>query len=398
MRVCLISSRFFPQIVGSGTSAYVIASQLAKRGHHVTVLTDSGLKQLHRMYDMPFELRYIPQLENFAIGSGSMKAPLETLHGELVEGRFDVIHVCNFMPMLLLNVLKPLINAPIVFSFFNTPLNGKRAIGYSKIHEIDTSIASHIIKAKSYYKLFLGSQHYYEAALSLGASSKDIILGQLGIETELLNMNIQQDTNTLYEKYFSQKLERNEPYIILPSRAVKQKGLVEAVKALEIVRSRGHRFKLVLTGMADPFDKEYAKKVEQLTEQLNLQNEIVAPSHSILRSDLSQFIRDAKLVIVPSHFEGLGMSAIEAQAIGTPLIASNTVGLNEVVQDGYNGLTCQPGAPDDLAECIIKLISDEGLSKEVVSNGKKSSAKYSAQKFVDILERIYKQAVGDYVR
>lgn len=391
MRVCIISSRFFPQIVGSGTCAYMIASQLAKREHEVTVLTDGTLEKLHTTLDMPFKVGYIPRLEKYALGSNGMREPLEALYEHLANQAFDVIHVCNFMPMLLINILRPHLDAPIVFSFFNTPFAGKRVIGYSSVNEVDTSLAVHAIKDRSYSKLILGSQHYVDTALNLGALKEDIVHCSLGIETELLNQENKRNASSLYDKFFNQKLVKRDQYVILPSRAVKQKGIIEAIRALAIVHSNGHKLKLLLTGMAQPFDIVYAEKVRSLVKELGLADYVIVPEFSIPRSELSQFISDATCVIVPSYFEGLGMAAIEAQIIGTPLIASNTVGLDEVVENQHNGLTCIPGNPSSLAGCILDVLNNDNLAKKLVRNGKKTSEKYSSDTFADVIETTYKE-------
>ena len=56
-------------------------------------------------------------------------------------------------------------------------------------------------------------------------------------------------------------------------------------------------------------------------------------------SDVAPMIQAADLVVQPSHFEALGLSAIEALACGVPLVASAVGGLLDFVVDGDNGLS-----------------------------------------------------------
>lgn len=68
MRICIISTRFYPQIVGSGMAAYLMAQKLSERGHEVTVITDSRLKRSFNNLSVPFEVEYIYHFEKYATG------------------------------------------------------------------------------------------------------------------------------------------------------------------------------------------------------------------------------------------------------------------------------------------------------------------------------------------
>jgi hypothetical protein len=58
MNICIITSRFYPQLVGSATMAYIISKKLAERGHSVTVITDTNLKNDLESHKHPFNLIY----------------------------------------------------------------------------------------------------------------------------------------------------------------------------------------------------------------------------------------------------------------------------------------------------------------------------------------------------
>jgi D-inositol-3-phosphate glycosyltransferase len=69
-------------------------------------------------------------------------------------------------------------------------------------------------------------------------------------------------------------------------------------------------------------------------------------------------IKASDLVVQPSHFEALGLSAIEALACGVPLVASAVGGLLDFVVDGENGRLAPPEDPPALAACIGPLLID----------------------------------------
>lgn len=76
----------------------------------------------------------------------------------------------------------------------------------------------------------------------------------------------------------------------------------------------------------------------------------VSPAHGLYRC--------ATLVVMPSLSEPLGMSQIEALALGVPVIASRVGGIPETVQDGVTGLLVPPGDVDAWADALLRALQD----------------------------------------
>jgi glycosyltransferase involved in cell wall biosynthesis len=75
-------------------------------------------------------------------------------------------------------------------------------------------------------------------------------------------------------------------------------------------------------------------------------------------ADVAPLVRVVDVAVQPSHFEALGLSAIEALASGVPVVASAVGGLLEFIVDGENGRLCPPRDPAALAACLGPLLSD----------------------------------------
>jgi glycosyltransferase involved in cell wall biosynthesis len=71
----------------------------------------------------------------------------------------------------------------------------------------------------------------------------------------------------------------------------------------------------------------------------------------------------ADVVVLPSLSEGMPIAALEAMALGTPVIASRVGGLPEIVSDGVCGLLVPPGEPNALAAAINAVIGDPETSQ-----------------------------------
>jgi len=76
------------------------------------------------------------------------------------------------------------------------------------------------------------------------------------------------------------------------------------------------------------------------------------------------------MVVVPSLFEGFGLTAAEAMAAGVPVVASAVDGLNEIVEDGVTGYLCTPGDKHSLARNIIQLLLNPEKSKKMGERGR----------------------------
>lgn len=86
-------------------------------------------------------------------------------------------------------------------------------------------------------------------------------------------------------------------------------------------------------------------------------------------AEMPSLYKSARVMVLPSEREGLGLAILESMAAGVPVVASNTVGIREVISDGKNGLLFNPGDEDDLACQMIRIFSEERLREELIKEG-----------------------------
>jgi glycosyltransferase involved in cell wall biosynthesis len=82
--------------------------------------------------------------------------------------------------------------------------------------------------------------------------------------------------------------------------------------------------------------------------------------------------RAIDVFVLPSHTEGLPRVVLEAQATGTPTVATRVGGVPEIVDDGRTGLLCPPGRPADLAAAIDRLAADETERERLGAAGRRA--------------------------
>jgi len=96
--------------------------------------------------------------------------------------------------------------------------------------------------------------------------------------------------------------------------------------------------------------------------------------------------------LLSSSWENFPHSVVEALAVGTPVIATRTGGVAEVVVDGENGLLVEPGDVDALAAAIDRFVADDALAAHLRASAAASVAAYSAESIYGRLEQILREA------
>ncbi len=108
---------------------------------------------------------------------------------------------------------------------------------------------------------------------------------------------------------------------------------------------------------------------------------------------LPDYYAAAEMVVMPSHYESFGMVALEAMAMGTPVIASEVGGLAFLVQDGVNGFHVPSRDPEALAERIYTLLDDDNCRKRLGQQAHQNALRYSWPLIVDRVFKVYSEVV-----
>jgi glycosyltransferase involved in cell wall biosynthesis len=151
-------------------------------------------------------------------------------------------------------------------------------------------------------------------------------------------------------------------------RLSREKGLMDLMAAWHLVRPANAVLLVAGPDMVDhPWNVGPAAR--EFVEQHGL-----GASVRFLGSiaDVAPLLRVADLVIQPSHFEALGLSAVEALASGVPVVASAVGGLLDFVVDGENGMLCPPQDPEALSVCIKAFIVDDAFRQRASDRARAS--------------------------
>ena len=100
----------------------------------------------------------------------------------------------------------------------------------------------------------------------------------------------------------------------------------------------------------------------ELTHELGLADQILFRG-VVPHERLSQYYQAADVCVVPSYYESFGLVAVEAQASGTPVIATRVGGLQYTVRDGQTGYLVSWRCPEPFAERLEALLANPDLQQ-----------------------------------
>lgn len=109
--------------------------------------------------------------------------------------------------------------------------------------------------------------------------------------------------------------------------------------------------------------------------------------------DTSHVLEISDLFLLPSETESFGLAALEAMAVGVPVISSNTGGIPEVNIHGYSGYLSYVGNTDDMAENAINLLQNDELLNQFKEQALARAKEFSIEKVLPMYEKLYESVL-----
>jgi len=164
----------------------------------------------------------------------------------------------------------------------------------------------------------------------------------------------------------------------------RQRDLVDAVAQLS---REGVRCTLFLAGDG-PTKDEVSARAHATNADIRFLGEVVG-------DDLRELYRSADVFCLPSTWEGMAGSVMEAMASGLPVVGSDVSGIKDLVVDGVTGLLVEPCNPAHLADALRELLLDHGKRAALGAAGRRRiEDEFSIDRMVDEKERLYQEIAG----
>ncbi|HET8560082.1 MAG TPA: D-inositol-3-phosphate glycosyltransferase [Marmoricola sp.] len=155
--------------------------------------------------------------------------------------------------------------------------------------------------------------------------------------------------------------------------------------------SRRARLYVAVVGGPSGTGLEHPEAMQQLATSLGIADVVrfVKPAP---RDQLVDWYAAATLVCVPSYNESFGLVAVEAQAVGTPVVAAAVGGLTTAVRDGRSGLLVDGHDPVDYARAFERILDQPALRSELSTGAVAHAQQFSWERTADSTLAVYDRA------
>ncbi|MDP3685558.1 MAG: glycosyltransferase family 4 protein [bacterium] len=153
--------------------------------------------------------------------------------------------------------------------------------------------------------------------------------------------------------------------ILFAGRLAHAKGLDLVLRALPNIVREIPAAHLAIAG--EDFGEQ--ESLQRLAESLGVFRAVTWLG-KLPREELLAAYQHASAFVFPSRYEAFGISVLEAQAAGCPVVAANASALPFLVSDGDTGLLSRPEDPAHLAAAVLRLLNDRPLVERLARNGR----------------------------
>jgi len=296
-----------------------------------------------------------------SLGSGTYN-PLYIFKLMRLMRNYDLVHSHNSSPQLFVAIANLFCRKKIVTTE-HSPSNRRR--GYKLFQWIDSWMYNR-----------------YDKVVCISEQSRKTLLEHIGtVNGEIMVVSNGVDINKFAEAkpHVHLRKEADSRFVVVMVagfRAEKDQDTV--IKALALLPHG--QFELWLVG-----DGVRRAELQQLAKQRGVNDYMRFLG---IRTDVAEVLHTADAVVMSSHYEGLSLSSVEGMSVGKPFIASDVMGLHEIV-DGA-GLLFPHQDDKALANILLKLASNEALCSEVATRCYDRAKMYDVQKMVRSYSQLYR--------
>ena len=171
--------------------------------------------------------------------------------------------------------------------------------------------------------------------------------------------------------------------VLFLGRLCKEKGIGELLEAVKELKEEFPGLQVVLGGVWEDYD---------LKQKADILSDFVYQPGWISGKEKEAYLKDASVFVLPTYFEGMPISLLEAMSYGMAVVASGVGSIPEIVEDGRDGLLIKPKDIKDLKEKLAMVLSSPALRKQLGSEARKTvEADFDIKNNVRELLRLYKE-------
>ena len=298
------------------------------------------------------------------------------------------------MPFMLRKHEFDVIHYPAGMPFFSWMTNSKNI---TTLHSVDSLILPQYFPKMSQLTWLARKFDYkrMDSIITVSEAEKNEIVRILKIpegKIKVIYHGLEHERFRILKDVEAVREELNRKYgvgsfILQVANYFPVKNIPGLVKAFSKIKDQGVTHKLVIAGGRRWKHQEILKTIEEL----NLQKEVVLTG-SVAGDDLIKLYNAADLVVFPSFYESFGRPILEAMACGIPVITSNVYSMPEVAGDA--AILVDPHDPDDIANAICKVLTNDGLRYEMIKKGLERVKEFTWERCARETLKVYEDVLG----
>jgi len=354
MKILLLTTHL--NFGGISSYTFSLAKALTKRGHDVSCASAGG-EMIGQLQKNAIEHIYIP-IKTKSELSPRILASMFNLLRIAKKEPFDIIHAQTRVTQVLAGYLSSITKIPFVSTchgFFRQNLGrqlypcwGKKVIAISE------AVKKHLMI------------DFYVAEEQIALIYNGVDIGQFRVASKRKDIN------------------RNIRTVGIIARLSPVKGHVYLIEAMKEVIGEFSDARLFIFGQGK-VKYDLVRKAERLKISDKL---FFLPSVT----HTSEIMQEIDIFVMPSLQEGFGLSILEAQACGIPVIASGVGGIPALIRHDVTGLLVPPKEPAALAGAIMKVMENKELAIRLGLQGRRSvEEKFNEDKMVRKIEQVYQK-------
>jgi glycosyltransferase involved in cell wall biosynthesis len=222
----------------------------------------------------------------------------------------------------------------------------------------------------------------YDASLKFLLNSSDLIVANSqayrrdflslfpALEKRTIAIHNGVDLDKLSEPLGQGDHKNGRRYLLSVANHNEKKGVDVLIRAFSVIAKGDSELDLMLVG-----DGPLRSKLEELARSLALQQRVIFLGRKD-HAEVARLMHGCELFVHPAVSEPFGLVVAEALACKKPVVASNTGGIPEIIEDGTSGILVEPGRPQELARAISSVLGDPNLMNTLSANGYAVAEKY----------------------
>jgi glycosyltransferase involved in cell wall biosynthesis len=342
------------QIGGAEVHVLSLAARLRRRGHEVTVVCPRG-----RALERELRARGLPLWAPRTTGKFD-PATLLRLAGRLRRWRADVLHTHLSTASLLGSLAARLVGVPAIATVHG--LNTRTCFRFAgRLIAVSQAVKQHLVAQGVPADRIRVIYNGIDLPLGPKAARRDLAAGMMRLSQAVVVGTV--------------------------GRLGPEKGhryLLEAVA--ELARRRElPPIQVLIVG-----EGRELVALRALAARLGIAERVTFAG---FQRDVWPYLAAMDVFVLPSLKEGLSLSALEAMALGKPVVASRVGGTPEVVEDGVTGMLGPPRDGSALAEALASLLGRRQAMAEMGKAGRQRVAeRFDAERMANQIEHLYREA------